>query len=57
MSKCDKVGMEVVAYYSRSVIDARCRGIEGPYAGSWVFGAVINDGAGGITDGSAMLVK
>ena len=57
MSKCDEVGMEVVTYDSRSVIDHRCEAVEGPYAGMWIFGAVVNNGAGGIANCSTMLVK
>ena len=57
VSECSKVCMEVMAYYSRSVIDARCRAVEGPYVGMRIFGAVVNNGAGGIANCSAMLVE
>ena len=38
-------------------MNGRFRAVKGPYAGTWVFGTVVNNGAGGITDGGAMLVK
>ena len=57
MSKCYKVGVKVMAHYGRSMIGGRCRAIKSPYPCVDILGAVIEDGAGGITNGSAILVK
>ena len=43
--------------YSRSVMRCGRKAVEGPYAGSCLFGTGINDGAGSIENGSAVFVK
>ena len=45
VSECNEVRMEVMTYYSRSVMRCGRKVVEGPYARSRLFGTIIRDGA------------